>query len=576
MGGQKSGKESPHIPRRGLETPGARARRLGKALIDSGHPPGEKLSAYVTLVVIIVAAVAANFWQPWATQKGSAPPSDASKAHSLEQLKQSELPGREPAPVLVSHSPRIYVFEDFMSKAECEVLMKLVDGRLEPAKVVSSTENKYNTQTQTRNNEQIWLSQHEEKTHPVLRHVLKRMHRVARGPDTDAEALQIGRYVTGTKYEGHIDSDPQHDVARPMTLIVYLKDVEEGGNTMFPLTEKSNCSSKWHTNAAGEKKFGCAYCCELPMQGSIRVKPKQGRAVLFFSHKMDGTQDRLSEHIACPSHSGEKWIAQRWFRWVQYQNIKYEGDPRFDGHAEKHFPEVLKRNGPWDGNVRVISRKAPRIYVMENFLSAEECTYLRKLGGTPLLEPIPKEDANDPERKKISLEMEVEDSILARIAKRLNRAAYAPDDHAEPMQVEAYGAGSDKGLTLDYWESESSSDDQSAKNYRPLTIQIFLNDMEGEGGETIFPKGQCKSPQECCKSRKGLRIKPQQGRAVLFYNEVAEGKGIDSKAAHAVCPHTKSKLWMLQRWYRSKPFSSIQHKVDPEYDRTHMIAAQVI
>merc|ERR1712232_953865 len=129
------------------------------------------------------------------------------------------------------------------------------------------------------------------------------------------------------------------------------------------------------------------------------------------------------------------------------------------------------------------------------------------------------------------------------------------------------------GLTLDYWESAS---DQSAKDYRPLTIQIFLNDMEGEGGETVFPKGQCKSPQECCASGKGLQIKPQQGRAVLFYNEVAEGKGIDRRATHAVCPLSKGKLWILQRWYRSKSFSSIQHKVDPDHDRTHLIATNVI
>lgn len=560
--------EQTHKARRGLETVAAREKRLGIEYTDSGHPPGEKAAAYITLVVMIVAAMAFNYWQPTKRWKEEILAAKRLKAAAegigelaltdIEKMAQKDLPGAEGVPVMISQSPRVYVFDNFMSKAECEFLMKLVDGRLEPAKVVASTEDKYNTQTQTRNNEQIWLTQQEETDHPVLRHVIKRMHRVARIPDTNAEALQIGRYEVGTKYEGHVDSDPPHDVARPMTLIAYLKDVEEGGYTMFPLGERRNCSSKWHVTPSGEKKFGCHYCCELPQQDSLRVKPKQGRAVLFFSHTMEGKVDARSEHIACPTHKGVKWIAQRWFRFAPYQNIKYDKDPRFDGLAENHFPKALKGSGPWDGNLRLIIKKSPRVYIMENFLTAEECKQLMSLGSDPALEPVPKEDATDPERRIIPLEMEVENPVLARIAKRLNLAAYAPDTHAEPMQLEVYSTGGDMGLQLD-------SDDME-KN-RPLTIQIFLNDMSGNGGgETLFPVGKCKTPEECCKHGKGLQIKPRQGRAVLFYNEIGEGKGVDPRASHAACPVKDGKKWMVQRWYRATAFSQIKHKVDPTHN----------
>merc|ERR1740121_2457051 len=98
-------------------------------------------------------------------------------------------------------------------------------------------------------------------------------------------------------------------------MIMYLSDVESGGDTLFPLG-RGDCSATWRTH------------------------PKKGRAVLFFNHFPDGSVDRRAQHIGCPVNEGVKWIAQRWFRFEPYNRVSYHDtgkewgngwDARFDG-----------------------------------------------------------------------------------------------------------------------------------------------------------------------------------------------------------------------------------------------------
>ncbi|CAE7868172.1 P4H3 [Symbiodinium sp. KB8] len=184
---------------------------------------------------------------------------------------------------VVSQFPRIYVQDGFLSEPECEILKQQVAGRLEPAKVVQKADNQYDEQVSVRNNRQIWLNYTQERDDPDVFHLLKRMHRASRIPDDDAEALQIGHYGVGEKYETHQDSDPRNDVARPATLIVYLNDVEDGGETLFPLGNRHDCTMQWRAAADGSSVFGASACCAR--SDLLRVSPKKGRAVLSSSQK---------------------------------------------------------------------------------------------------------------------------------------------------------------------------------------------------------------------------------------------------------------------------------------------------
>jgi hypothetical protein len=98
----------------------------------------------------------------------------------------------------------------------------------------------------------------------------------------------VSRYEEGQKYEAHFDSAPDQKLFRRATMIVYLSDVEEGGETMY--YQKSKGLSCAPLDESG--------CCEFDKTGypkaknaiddTLLVRPKKGSAVLFYSHSDEG------------------------------------------------------------------------------------------------------------------------------------------------------------------------------------------------------------------------------------------------------------------------------------------------
>ncbi|OLQ05195.1 putative prolyl 4-hydroxylase 6 [Symbiodinium microadriaticum] len=282
-----------------------------------GAPSKQAGWAIYTVVALAVVAAAVIAFRLLPESSGKVQPTQVEPAVHEKPAASQPLPLIEPSNALqqravpeggewrvVSQFPRIYVQDGFLSEPECEILKQQVAGRLEPAKVVQKADNQYDEQVSVRNNRQIWLNYTQERDDPDVFHLLKRMHRASRIPDDDAEALQIGHYGVGEKYETHQDSDPRNDVARPATLIVYLNDVEDGGETLFPLGNRHDCTMQWRAAADGSSVFGASACCDR--SDLLRVSPKKGRAVLFFNHDAAGRKDRMAQHAACPVKQGSK------------------------------------------------------------------------------------------------------------------------------------------------------------------------------------------------------------------------------------------------------------------------------
>jgi len=70
--------------------------------------------------------------------------------------------------------------------------------------------------------------------------------------------------------------------------LVYLNDVEEGGETGFDMAR--------------------------PLGEVIKIEPKKGRVVVFDNLKPDGTLNRRSRHAGLPVIKGEKWAFNLWLR----------------------------------------------------------------------------------------------------------------------------------------------------------------------------------------------------------------------------------------------------------------------
>ncbi|XP_069111252.1 uncharacterized protein [Argopecten irradians] len=118
--------------------------------------------------------------------------------------------------------------------------------------------------------------------------------------------FQITSYPLGIGYKTHTDcTENTNDLRDRMgTILVYLQDVEEGGETMFP---------------------------EL----GIWVKPKKGRALVWNNMNEDGKCEPMSIHKAAKVDKGHKYILQRWYYYKSFYSLgKRPPEPEIPRRAE--------------------------------------------------------------------------------------------------------------------------------------------------------------------------------------------------------------------------------------------------
>eukprot|EP00438_Fugacium_kawagutii_P015938 Skav217919 [mRNA] locus=scaffold795:311820:312596:- [translate_table: standard] len=207
----------------------------------------------------------------------------------------------------ISSSPRIYQIDNFLTSAECKILREHGEPGLEPSLTIDrSTGNVVPDPVRT--NMQMYVSAKDSLEHALIRPLVRRLYKLARIPLGHGERIQIGRYRIGEKYDCHFDSELRQGVIRSATVIVYLSDAE-GGETLFPMGQDCRvltecCSGSTNSTSHNPMKL---------------LHPKQGRAILFFSHDMDSTLNPNALHCSCPVTNGEKWILQAWFRSQLYE-----------------------------------------------------------------------------------------------------------------------------------------------------------------------------------------------------------------------------------------------------------------
>ncbi|XP_043811658.1 prolyl 4-hydroxylase 1 isoform X3 [Manihot esculenta] len=202
-------------------------------------------------------------------------------------------------PEIINWSPRIIVLHDFLSKEECDYLRAIALPRLQISTVVDTKTGK-GIKSNVRTSSGMFLS-FEEKKNPMVQAIEKRISVYSQVPVENGELMQVLRYEKGQFYKPHHDyfSDTfnlKRGGQRIATMLMYLSDNVEGGETYFPMAGSGECS-----------------CGGKAMKG-LCVKPNQGDAVLFWSMGLDGQSDPNSLHGGCEVLSGEKWSATKWMR----------------------------------------------------------------------------------------------------------------------------------------------------------------------------------------------------------------------------------------------------------------------
>ncbi|MGD7043191.1 prolyl hydroxylase family protein [Jeotgalibacillus proteolyticus] len=210
----------------------------------------------------------------------STEPEKASEQHLFDSVGSAISVGDTTIPFTKLHMwPLVVLLENVLSHEECDQLIELSGDRMKRSKI--SSERVVN---QMRTSSGMFF---EESENDVIGTIEKRLSKIMNIPVEHAEGLQILNYTPGQEYKAHHDFFlPTSKAAsnnRISTMVVYLNDVEEGGETYFP---------------------------DL----NITVTPKKGSAVYFEYFYNDEELNEKTLHGGAPVVKGEKWVATQWMR----------------------------------------------------------------------------------------------------------------------------------------------------------------------------------------------------------------------------------------------------------------------
>ncbi|KAH0665957.1 hypothetical protein KY285_027163 [Solanum tuberosum] len=203
----------------------------------------------------------------------------------------------------ISWKPRAFVYEGFLTDEECNHLISLAKSELKRSAVADNESGK-SKHSEVRTSSGMFISKAKD---PIVSGIEDKIATWTFLPKENGEEIQVLRYEEGQKYEPHYDYFVDKvNIARGghrfATVLMYLTDVEKGGETVFPKAEESH---RRRSMAADDSLSECA-------KKGIAVKPRKGDALLFYSLHPNATPDPISLHGGCPVLEGEKWSATKW------------------------------------------------------------------------------------------------------------------------------------------------------------------------------------------------------------------------------------------------------------------------
>jgi prolyl 4-hydroxylase len=185
--------------------------------------------------------------------------------------------------------PQVIVFADVLSPDECGEMIERSRHRLKRSTTVNPDTGKEDV-IRNRTSEGIWYQRAED---PFIEKLDRRIASLMNWPVENGEGLQILHYGMTGEYRAHFDYFPPDQPGsavhtaqggqRVATLVVYLNDVPDGGETTFP-------------------------------EAGLSVAARQGGAVYFRYMNAQRQLDPLTLHAGAPVVDGDKWIMTKWVR----------------------------------------------------------------------------------------------------------------------------------------------------------------------------------------------------------------------------------------------------------------------
>ncbi|HEY8609559.1 MAG TPA: 2OG-Fe(II) oxygenase [Noviherbaspirillum sp.] len=195
----------------------------------------------------------------------------------------------------------------------------------------------------------------------------------------------------------------------------------------------------------------------------------------------------------------------------------------------------------------VLSLRSPRVVVVANLLSDEECDELiaysaGRLERSPVVaDSDGKTQVHAHRTSRGAMLQRAESALVARIEARLEALTGWPAERGEGLQVLRYEKGNEYRPHFDWFDPSTPGPRKHLERggQRVGTIVMYLSDVE-QGGGTSFPKA-------------GLQVQPKKGGAVFFNNTDEYGEP-DQMSLHAGEPVEKGVKVVATKWMRQRAY----------------------
>lgn len=178
----------------------------------------------------------------------------------------------------------IYAVGQFLSPGECKTMMALIDGTARPSTLLDMS---YGDGFRTS------FSGDVDPHDPFIKEIDGRINDLVGIDPRFGETIQGQRYLPGQEFKPHHDwfhpgtvywdSENSRGGQRSYTAMVYLNQVEEGGDTVFT-------------------------------DIGLSVQPTEGVLMLWNNADPDGVPNRKTIHAGRPVVRGAKYVITKWYR----------------------------------------------------------------------------------------------------------------------------------------------------------------------------------------------------------------------------------------------------------------------
>ncbi|GER27018.1 2-oxoglutarate (2OG) and Fe(II)-dependent oxygenase superfamily protein [Striga asiatica] len=182
----------------------------------------------------------------------------------------------------LSWQPRVFLYRDFLSEEECDHLVSWVDGK-----------RSYSASGVDSQKFGISMDIDDEIT-KVIEERISAWTFLPKENSKPLSVLNFSHEDSQQKYS-YFGNKDEEQVDQPLlaTVVLYLSNVSQGGQILFPESEDrmwSDCTQK-----------------------NDILKPSKGNAIVFFNLHLNAGPDQTSSHARCPVLQGDMWCATKFF-----------------------------------------------------------------------------------------------------------------------------------------------------------------------------------------------------------------------------------------------------------------------